>query len=322
MTVGCGCLWLSAAVCGCLWLSTTFVKGARVSVVVVHSQLARGSRMDGTPRKGSGPESTLSSSNQLIIQTRRAVFAIFLLLDAAALSFAAAVFHLRYTPAPLYSPDHVVASALLPVITTTVDGLWVAALWLLDLYYPVTFLSKPVGELASFVILIVLHLTTALYLYVDLDHTPFSVEPKDIFFQQRNFSITALMLVLFLLLQSVALTCSLFVVLYSTARYLRAGRWDALDHPICRYDPKTVPLHRHPLELLQYNPSTLHMLSSTNLQSRNTSREPSHDMGSEPVSNYHPRGSRNAGGESTTRPQGRPGWGAPVERPIPVRNFV
>jgi hypothetical protein len=59
--------------------------------------------------------------------------AIFLLLDAAALSFAAAVFHLRYTPAPLYSPDHVVASALLPVITTTVDGLWVAALCVFDL---------------------------------------------------------------------------------------------------------------------------------------------------------------------------------------------
>jgi len=53
---------------------------------------------------------------------------IFLLLDAAALGFAAAVLHLRYEPAPLYESDDVTTSALLPVITATVDGLWVAVL--------------------------------------------------------------------------------------------------------------------------------------------------------------------------------------------------
>lgn len=62
-------------------------------------------------------------------------------------------------------------------------------------------------------------------------------------------------------------TFSLLVVLYSTIRYLRAGRWDALDHPICRYDPKAVLFHRHPLELLEHNPSTLHMLTLTTSQS-------------------------------------------------------
>jgi len=53
---------------------------------------------------------------------------IFLLLDAAALGFAAAVLHLRYTPAPLYGSGDVVTSVLLPVVTAAVDGLWVAAL--------------------------------------------------------------------------------------------------------------------------------------------------------------------------------------------------
>jgi len=153
--------------------------------------------MDGT-RKGRRPGFT-PSSNQLIVQTRRAVFCTFLLLDAAALGFAVAVLYLRYTPTPLYD-NAVIASVFLPVVTVSVDGLWVAALWLLDLYYPVTFLSKPVGELASLVILTVLHLATALYLYGDLSHTPFSVEPEDkVLSQQRSFSITALILVLSLL---------------------------------------------------------------------------------------------------------------------------
>ena len=53
---------------------------------------------------------------------------IFLLLDAAALPFAAAVLHLRYAPTPLYDSDDVVATALLPVVTVAVDGLWVTAL--------------------------------------------------------------------------------------------------------------------------------------------------------------------------------------------------
>jgi hypothetical protein len=52
----------------------------------------------------------------------------FLLLDAAALGFAAAILYLRYAPAPLYESDDVVTSALLPVVTAAVDGLWVAAL--------------------------------------------------------------------------------------------------------------------------------------------------------------------------------------------------
>ena len=111
-------------------------------------------------RKGREPRFTFSSSSQLIVQARRAVFGenpllspilyplssillsvvryrisfsphlkgIFLLLDAAALGFAAAVLHLRYAPAPLYESDDVVTSALLPVVTAAVDGLWVAAL--------------------------------------------------------------------------------------------------------------------------------------------------------------------------------------------------
>ena len=46
---------------------------------------------------------------------------------------------------------------------------------------------------------------TALYLYVDLSHTPFSVKPQDdTSLQQRSFSITALILVLFMLLQAIA----------------------------------------------------------------------------------------------------------------------
>ena len=104
--------------------------------------------MADSARKGREPRFTLSSSNQLIVQTRRAVFGenlllssclipyrislhfkgIFLLLDAAALGFAAAVLHLRYAPAPLYESDDVVTTALLPVVTAAVDGLWVAAL--------------------------------------------------------------------------------------------------------------------------------------------------------------------------------------------------
>jgi hypothetical protein len=100
--------------------------------------------MDSTP-KGREPRFTLSSSNQLIVQARRAVFGgnlllstllsdltspqvLFLLLDTVALGFAAAVLHLRYAPAPLYESDDVVTSVLLPVITAAVDGLWVAAL--------------------------------------------------------------------------------------------------------------------------------------------------------------------------------------------------
>jgi hypothetical protein len=102
-------------------------------------------------------------------------------------------------------------------------------------------------------------------------------------------------------------TFSLLVVLYSTIRYLRAGRWDALDHPICRYDPKAVLFHRHPLELLQHTPSTLHMLSLTISQSTshaelfgNNSREPNRETASVSVSNYHLREGQTVGDGSIT----------------------
>lgn len=107
-----------------------------------------GWRMD-DPRKGREPGFTLSSSKQLVVQTRRAIFGrflllkfhksaaysnltpplgIFLVLDAAALGFAAATLHLRNKPAPLYESNDVVTSTLLPVVVTAIDGLWVAAL--------------------------------------------------------------------------------------------------------------------------------------------------------------------------------------------------
>jgi hypothetical protein len=124
-------------------------------------------------------------------------------------------------------------------------------------------------------------------------------------------------------------TFSLLVVLYSTISYLRAGRWDALDHPICRYDPKAELFHRHPLELLQNNPSTLHILSLTNSQPtsrteliRNTSREPNRETGNELVSNYHLREGQAVGAASITGSRGRPGWDTSEARAIAVRGFV
>lgn len=67
----------------------------------------------------------------------------FLLLDAPALAFAAALLHLRYAPLPLYEPADVVTSALLPVVTTAIDGLWVAALCVFHLVSVIIFVSDP-----------------------------------------------------------------------------------------------------------------------------------------------------------------------------------
>jgi len=150
----------------------------------------------------------------------------------------------------------VLAWCRIPVIELFITSAAVVLSWLLDVWYPLTFISKPRGEVCYFLLLLAMHAGiigfTARALPRSLDWLttmdgPFRMQTENV--KGEWWAMIACMAI-----QIVILLCFCVIITWSTIQHIRDGRRDVLHHPSCRFDPNAPP----PVVLLGVHHQSMH----------------------------------------------------------------
>jgi len=142
-------------------------------------------------------------------------------------------------PPPI--PDIVVVWRNVPIIELSLTSTAVTLPWLLDIWYPLTFMSKPIGEVGYFLIVLAIHVGTIGFTVNTLPPIVEWLSRQNSPMPDQAVSREAWAMVVCMAIQIIILVVLCIIITWSTVQYIRNGRSDALHHPTCRFDPNAAP---------------------------------------------------------------------------------
>ena len=131
--------------------------------------------------------------------------------------------------------------------------------WMLDVWYPLTCISKPRGEVCYFLLVLALHIGTIGYTAITLPETLGWLKGTEFPMQAESVNGEAWAMITCMVIQTAirvfiplrsarptayfpSIVLALCVIItWSTVQYINDGRRDALHHPTCRFDPNAPP---------------------------------------------------------------------------------
>jgi len=152
------------------------------------------------------------------------------------------------------APPIVVAWSRLPIVELSITSAAVILPWMLDVWYPLTFISKPRGEVCYFLLLLSMHIGTIGFTLHGLPQTVDWLTRMGLSMPAQSVYGQAWAMIACMMIQTAILLGLCIIITWSTIEHIQDGRRDALYHPTSRFDPNAPS----PIALLGIRHQSMH----------------------------------------------------------------